>query len=162
MSAFTGKIALAAVGLAAVLAGCTTQGPGRGPESAPMAAADPRDCPRIEVPEARAVMRKGTAPAYEYIVSVSDVTRSCRIEGGQVYMDVGVAGRIVPGAAARAGQVTVPLRVSVRNAGGELYSKAGRVAANVVPGGPTQFTYVDRGIVVPEGGRLLVQAGLDQ
>lgn len=162
MSAFTGKIALAAVGLAAVLAGCTTQGQGSGPQSAPMAAADPRDCPRIEVPEARAVMRKGTAPAYEYVVSVSEVTRSCRIEGGQVYMDVGVAGRIVPGAAARAGQITVPMRVTVGNAGGEVYSKTGRVAANVVPGGPTQFTYVDRGIVVPEGGRLLVQAGLDQ
>ncbi|WP_062227506.1 hypothetical protein [Aureimonas frigidaquae] len=154
---------IALAGTLAILSACSSTGSGgSGPGAVAMAAVDPRDCPSITLPDTMAVLRPGSGPDYAYIASITDVTRSCQIENGQITMDVGIAGRVVPAATSRPLQVTLPLRVKATNASGQLYSRAGSVSVAIAPGGPSTFTYVDRGITVPQAGKTGVTAGFDQ
>ncbi|KAA0972496.1 hypothetical protein FPY71_05255 [Aureimonas fodinaquatilis] len=145
----------------AVLAGCSTSGTPSALEEAALNYADPRDCPRVALIEESSILRKGEAPNYEYVVSISEVTRSCVINGGQISMDIGVAGRLVPGNAARAGNMTLPVTVTVSDSTGVVVSKSGRIAVAIAPGGPSNFTFVERGVVVPAGGSFVVSASIN-
>src|SRR5262245_32088678 len=58
-----------------------------------------------------------------YQSSITAVTRKCSYAPGTITMDVAVAGRVVPGPAVKDGAVTMPIRVVVTRASGEvLYS----------------------------------------
>ena len=58
-----------------------------------------------------------------YQASISDVTRSCKEADGRLTMNVAVAGKVVPGPAGKAGNVTMPIRIVVVRGEEVLYSE---------------------------------------
>ncbi|WP_279481516.1 hypothetical protein [Aureimonas sp. SK2] len=156
---------------ALALSACNSTGPSLG-RSAPSPAAVansagivPDYCPQVSLREGTAILRKGSGDDLQYIASIAATTRSCRVRDGQLFMEVGIAGRLVPGPAARPGSVQLPIRVAILNAGQLVYSQLGQQPISTDPaGGPKDFRYVDRAIriAVPEGRSLTVYAGFDE
>ncbi len=144
-----------------VLAGtaaCTsTREPGdipeapRRPQSVEADGVVPEYCPRIALRENTAVLRKGTGESMDYIASITETVRECRVADGELRMRVGVSGRVVAGPAGRSGTATLPVRVAVRGGTGEvLYSEKGSVQASFGSGVPGRFAFVDGNVRVPE------------
>lgn len=131
-------------------------------------------CPRVE-------LRQGTAfyNTYErargeedsrdrariiYQASISDVTRSCRYENGQLHMTVAVAGKVILGPKGKPGTITMPIRIAVLQGEEVLYSQLHRYKAQVEAVGATQFVFSDPAIVVPAPSQRNVRilAGFDE
>lgn len=158
---------------AALLSACSTSGtgaPAPGPAApAPQAVASagvvPDYCPQVSLREGTAILRKGAGDDLQYLASIASTTRSCRVKDGELYMEVGVAGRLVPGPAGRPSSVNLPIRIAIVNAGAVAYTNLGQVQVSTDPaGGPKNFTYVDRAIRIPmpAGRTLTVFAGFDE
>lgn len=166
------------VGLALIIAGCQSgQGglnPGGGQAVQPQVqeAELTAYCPSV-------VLREGTAAfaTYErnatddpsrliHQASVTDVSRSCSYsEAGTLRMNVGVAGRVVPGPAGRAGSVRLPIRVAVQQAGQVVYSQLHTYEVQIADtAGATQFVFTDTNIAfpTPTGANVQVFAGFDE
>lgn len=159
-------IALATLALGA----CSTSG-GGGNSVAPAPARQASnegtvpDCPQVSLREGTAILRKGEGDNLQYIASIVSTTRSCRVRDGELYMEVGVAGRLVPGLAAKSGSAQLPLRVAILDSGKLVYSQLGQQSVSTDPaGGPKEFRYVDRSIriAMPKGRSLVVYAGFDE
>lgn len=153
------------------LGACSTSGGGgTSVAPAPVRAASsegtvPDYCPQVSLREGTAILRKGEGGNLQYIASISGTTRSCRVRDGQLYMEVGIAGRVVPGPAARSGEIQLPIRVAILDANQLVYSQLGQQPVGVTPaGGAQDFRYVDRAIriAVPKGRSLVVYAGFDE
>jgi hypothetical protein len=107
----------------------------------------------------------GDATKIIYQASISDVTRTCRNEGGTMTMNVAVAGRIVPGPAFAAGTITMPIRIVATHGNEVLYSQIFRHQVNVSDGSAaTQFVFNDPNVsfVIPEDKAVRVFAGYDE
>ena len=125
----------------------------------------PDYCPKVSLREGTAILRKGDGATLQYVASITSTTRDCRIVNGEMRVKVGVSGRIVPGPAARAGEVGLPIRVVVTRGTEVLYSQIGSSAITVRPGsGAEQFVYVDQSVAVPEptAKDLVIYAGFDE
>lgn len=125
----------------------------------------PDYCPKITLREGTSVLRKGQGDAQEYVASVTQTTRSCRVQNGELSMEVGVAGRVVPGSAAKSGSVRLPIRVAIVRGSEVLYSELGQQPVAMDPaGGAQDFIYVDRNVRLPEPTRrdLTVFVGFDE
>jgi hypothetical protein len=125
----------------------------------------PDYCPRVSLREGTAILRKGDGAALQYVASITSTTRDCRIVDGQLKMKIGVAGRVVPGPAAKAGEVGLPIRVVIVRGTEVLYSQIGSRAVTVRPGGGAEpFVYVDQSVSVPEPTEkdITVYAGFDE
>lgn len=131
----------------AALAGCTTSGER---EALAQAGTEARYCPRVSPSTDSAILRRGEGDSQQFVASIAETSRSCRVIDGQLHMEVGVAGRLVPGVAARAGSVTLPVRVEVRRGPEILYSGRGSQAVSTAPGAAHTFVHVERGIRIPE------------
>lgn len=163
----------ASLAAAAMLAAaCSSTGSG-GPaavEPVPVAAAAPEGkpasyCPQISLRDGTAILRKRIGDDIEYIASVTKTNRDCRIVDGQLRMKVGIAGRVVPGPAGKAGPVSLPIRIAVVQGTTVLYSNKGQQSVTVTPGGAAgEFVYVDNDVVVPEptAKNFVVFAGFDE
>ncbi|MBB3949685.1 hypothetical protein [Aureimonas jatrophae] len=175
MSPKPGKLRFTALPLLALgLSACNTttapqpiQPPSGTPAQQPMTASGtiPDYCPQVSLREGTATLRKGEGEALQYVASITSNSRSCRVRDGEFYMEVGITGRIVPGPAAKAGNVTLPVRVAIVNAGSVAYSELGQQGVRIDPaGGPVDFTYVDRNIRIPlpQGRTLTVYVGFDE
>lgn len=164
-AAFSGRLRIAALCGLATLAACSS-----GTERADMtpvapAASTPEFCPKITLREGTAILRKGEGPALEYVASVAETSRSCTLVNGEIVMDIGISGRLVPAAGARGGPTTLPLRVAVVRGSEVLYSKLGQQSISTDPAtGPKSFTYVDRGIRIPQdvARSVVIYAGFDE
>jgi hypothetical protein len=95
--------------------------------------------------------------------SITDVTRNCKRSGGMMTINVGVAGRVVPGPAGKAGTVTMPIRVAVVRGEEVLYSQLFKHQATV-GSQATQFMVTDTNITIPVPSERNVQifAGYDE
>jgi hypothetical protein len=153
------------------LGACSTSGGGgTSVAPAPVRAASsegtvPDYCPQVSLREGTAILRRGAGDNLQYIASIASTTRSCRVKDGQLYMEIGVAGRVVPGLSAKPGTTQLPIRIAIVDAGKVAYSKLGQVSVSTDPaGGPQSFSYVDRAIriPVPAGKTLVVFAGFDE
>ena len=125
----------------------------------------PDYCPKVSLREGTAILRKGDGATLQYVASITSTTRDCRIVDGQMRIKVGVAGRVVPGPAAKAGEVGLPIRVVVTRGTEVLYSEIGSRQINMKPGmGAEQFVYVDQSVAVPEptAKDLVIYAGFDE
>ncbi len=125
----------------------------------------PDYCPQVSLREGTAILRRGEGDNLQYIASIASTTRSCRVLNGELYMEVGIAGRLVPGPAAKPGSAMLPIRVAILNSGQLVYSQLGQEQVSNDPaGGPKDFRYVDRSIriPVPQGRSLVVYAGFDE
>lgn len=100
-----------------------------------------------------------------YQASISQVTRSCTRRGGMLNIEVGVAGRIVPGPAGRTGTITMPIRVVLMRGSEVLYSQLHTHQVSVADTGTaTQFLFKDPNISIPIPDRKNLQmfAGFDE
>lgn len=158
---------------AALVSACSSTNTARTPlDGAPpkMASAEPEGtipdyCPKVSLREGTAILRKGTGDGLQYVASIVSTSRSCRLVNGELRMKVGVAGRVVPGPAAAAGPIALPIRIAVVRNSDVLYSTKGTQTAQVQPGqGGDQFVYVDEEVAVPEptAKNLVIYAGFDE
>lgn len=168
--------ATAAILAALFLAGCQTPDTQGALESAgadeKFTEADLRAyCPRITLREGTANFRTYTKGGEDnpdeviYQASITDVTRTCKYRNGQLYMTVAAAGRIVNGPQARAGSVTLPVRVAITEGENVPYSNLGRLDVAVSGGNEgTQFIYKDEQVVLAEPATRNLQAyvGFDE
>ncbi|MDW6020928.1 hypothetical protein SAZ10_04040 [Mesorhizobium sp. BAC0120] len=100
-----------------------------------------------------------------YQSSIIAVTRQCSYAPGTITMNVAVAGRVVPGPAAKDGTVTMPIRVVVMRGSDVLYSNLAKYQVTVnKTAGATQFVYNDANVTfpTPEPGTVQVFAGYDE
>lgn len=128
------------------------------------AGSESRFCPQVTLREGTAILRKNVGDEVDYVASITEATRDCRIVDGRLRMQVGVTGRIVPGAAAQARAVNLPIRVAVLLGEDVIYSELGRQAVSIAPGGGAKtFRYVDQGIALdPSETRVVIYAGFDE
>jgi hypothetical protein len=98
-----------------------------------------------------------------YQASISDVTRSCSRAGGTLTMNVGVAGRVVPGPAGKTGNVTMPIRIVVVRGDEVLYSQLHKHQV-AVGSTSTQWLFNDPNvaIAIPTTQDIQVFAGYDE
>ncbi|RWG55741.1 MAG: hypothetical protein EOQ64_15790 [Mesorhizobium sp.] len=86
-----------------------------------------------------------------YQASITDVTRDCTHENGQLTMKIAVAGKVVPGPLFTSGTVTMPIRIAVQHGPDVLYSQLHQYQVQVTdPSAATQFVFTDTNVVVPE------------
>jgi len=152
-----------AVALAAMLAGCNSSNPSDSlavnPPAAQAAAAAPvvqANCPSITILDANAVHRVYAGGAKDdpqklvYQASLSDTTRSCSMSEQTLTVNVLAQGRIVPGPMSKPGRVTLPIRVTVKDGNGELYSQVTNFAVDVPAGeAGTQFLFNNPNVAIP-------------
>lgn len=86
-----------------------------------------------------------------YQAAISDVTRDCSRSGGMLTMNVGVAGKVVPGPKGTTGAITMPIRVAVVHGSEVLYSQLHQYKVEVRDmSAATQFMFNDPNITIPE------------
>lgn len=86
-----------------------------------------------------------------YQAAITDVTRDCSRNAGQLTLNVAVAGKVVPGPKGAPGTVTMPIRVVVVHGSEVLYSKLHQYKLQVSDmSAATQFVFNDPNVVVPE------------
>jgi hypothetical protein len=127
-------------------------------------------CPRVIVKEAEGAVNRyakggeGDPTKLTYQASITDSTRSCSRETGMLAMKVGVAGRVVPGPAGAPGTVSLPIKITVIQAGGTvLYSQTFNQQVAIAGNQAQQFLFTDQNVVVPipADNTLQVFAGFD-
>lgn len=130
-------------------------------------------CPRVTLHEGTAILRTFTKGKKDdpneivYQATITDVTRACKYEGGNLYMQVAAAGRVVwgPKGAGGSGSLELPIRVAIRQGDNLPYSKLGKIQVTVPPTGDAQqFIYKDEQVVIPAptAPTLQVLTGFDE
>lgn len=159
------------IGAVSLVAACTSNGDravqldGTPPKmSAEAEGVVPDYCPQITLREGTAILRKGEGDGLQYVASIVSTSRECRVLNGELRMKVGISGRVVPGPAAKPGELGLPIRVVVLRGADVLYSEMGSQAVALQPGNSPTFVYVDSTVVVPEPSRkdLVIYAGFDE
>lgn len=85
-----------------------------------------------------------------YQAAITDVTRDCSRDGGQLTMNVGVAGKVVPGPKGTTGTITMPIRVVVVHGSEVLYSQLHQYKLQITDmSAATQFLFNDPNVVIP-------------
>jgi hypothetical protein len=86
-----------------------------------------------------------------YQAAITDVTRDCSRNAGQLTLNVAVAGKVVPGPKAGPGTITMPIRVVVVHGSDVLYSQLHQYKLQISDmSAATQFVFNDPNVVVPE------------
>ncbi len=86
-----------------------------------------------------------------YQAAITDVTRDCSRNAGQLAMNIGVAGKVVPGPKGSPGTITMPIRVAVVHGADVLYSQLHQYKLQVSDmSAATQFVFTDPNVVIPE------------
>lgn len=114
-------------------------------------------CPEIIILEGTAAsqVHAGTPPSsanLRYQFGLTDAARECSLEGDQLTIKIGVAGKVLLGPAGSAGTYTVPVRMAiVREQGNEpLVSKLYRASVTVgATSADADFTIVSELLHVP-------------
>lgn len=125
----------------------------------------PDYCPAASLREGTGVVRRGEGEDVRYAATITNVSRSCRVLDAQLFIEVAVTGRMVPGNAAEPGLVNLPIRVAILDGDRLVYSRLGQQpVSGERAGGPKDFRYVDRDIKlpVPAGRTLTVFVGFDE
>ncbi|MCQ0989153.1 hypothetical protein [Jiella marina] len=123
-----------------------------------------RFCPKVSIREGTAIIEKKEGEAVDYVASIADAKRDCRIVDGKLKIVVGVEGRVMPGRAAKNRNVELPIRVAVVGNDGVIYSELGQRTVPVQKGGTAQnFRYVDEEILLePMAGGVVIYTGFDE
>lgn len=132
----------------------------------PMEGVEAPYCPQVGLREGTAIMKKEIAGEIDYVASITQATRDCRIVDGRLHMEVGLAGRVVAGPAAQDRVLKLPIRVAILKDGKDVvYSQLGYQSAVVSKAaGAQSFVFVDRGISIEQTSQrnLTVFAGFDE
>jgi len=128
-------------------------------------------CPRAVLPDAEAfytIYERGgedDPSRIIYQVAIDKITRACRYDGGQIRMEVAVAGRVVPGSKFKPANLKLPLYVRAQRGEEVLYAKQHQfdvIAAT--HGQATQFIFKDETVHFeqPSARNVIVAVGLLQ
>ena len=183
--------ALVALGACAGLAACSASGKGlvaglKGKQQTEVAAATPSSvadadgavsgvrvgfCPKVQL-----ITNEETFRTYEgrdrsvenikYQASLYDVTRSCKVDGDRLIMDISAAGRLISGPKGGAGgSVNMPIRIAIKDSEGVPYSEIETHSASI--GGDRtsdQFIYRRSSVSIPvtNDRRTIVLVGFDE
>ncbi len=153
----------AAASLLAMLAGCNSSNPSDSlavnPPAAQAATAPvvQANCPPITVLDTNAVHQvyagtKGDPSKLVYQASLSDTTRSCSMNDSTLTVNVFAQGRVVPGPLSKPGRVNLPIRVTVKDGDGEIFSQVTSLGVDVPAGtAGTQFIFNNPNVAIPNG-----------
>lgn len=133
-------------------------------------------CPRVQLRDGTAYYDSYTKDGKDkdgnadptkivYQASIGDMTRSCTYGPGTMTVNVAVAGRVVPGPAAKDGSVTLPIRIAVMRGDEVLYSQLHQYPVSITAlGGASQFVFNDPNVSfpTPPDTKFVVYAGFDQ
>lgn len=99
-----------------------------------------------------------------YQASISDVTRSCRYQDGQLQMTVAVAGKVVSGPKGKPGTISMPIRIAVLAGDQVVYSQLHKHGVDVAAMGASQYVLSDPAISIPAptARNIRVMAGFDE
>ncbi|HWD12894.1 MAG TPA: hypothetical protein VG519_06020 [Pseudochrobactrum sp.] len=121
-------------------------------------------CPRISLREGTSFFStyekggNGDSNRVVYQASISDVTRDCRRDNGNITINVAAAGRVVPGPKFRNGTITMPIRVVVMQGDKILSSNLHKQAVAMNNSqSATQFLFSGTSVSVPEASARQVQ-----
>lgn len=114
-------------------------------------------CPQVFVLEGTAASRTyaGTPPSsanLRYQVAINDTARECSLQGNELAIKIGVAGKVLLGPAGTAGDFSVPVRMAIlrKRNNVPIVSKLYRATAAVPPGQTqTDFTIISEPLLVP-------------
>jgi hypothetical protein len=114
-------------------------------------------CPEIILPEETAAIRAyaGTPPSnanLRYQFALTETARGCALEGGQLALKIGVAGKVLLGPAGTSGSYTVPVRMTVlrKMDNEQVLAKLYHAAANISQSATeAEFTIVSELLRVP-------------
>ena len=173
------RTALALLTLAPVLAGCgAVDGIGdkillggtTPKEMDPKIYAETPVCPNVEIRDGTEFMpvfkpgKLGDTSQILFQASVQRVARDCDMDGDNLRVRVGVAGRVLSGPTGATGASTVPIRVAVMVGDRVAYSKLHQAAVNVqAPDYSALWSVVDDGVLlsVADSKEATIYAGLD-
>ncbi len=171
--------AAAAVGIGAVLSGCSSSSPLSNPapsltsffNSATAAAttttsgtATPGttpdfECPGVDIRAGASTLTVSANPSEDaamnlrYQANVAQTARECKLNGQTVTMRVGIQGRVVLGPAGGPGTLEVPIRLAVVHEGPNpktIVTKLNRVAVEIPAGdGNVPFTMIEEDVSFP-------------
>ncbi|MCO6392122.1 hypothetical protein GTW25_13885 [Aliihoeflea aestuarii] len=166
-SSFRRMAVCAVIGSAAALSACQSG------DGAAVAASDTQTvnieelrafCPRVVLQSDGAVWSQferggeGDASRLVHRTTIAETTRACSYAPGQITLNVAAAGRVVPGPAGRAGQVSVPILVEARRGSEVIYSNRVNYAVQVGDTvGATQFVFNDPSVIIPQEGAQQTQ-----
>lgn len=110
------------------------------------------NCPSVGVLEGGAAHRIGRQGGSEvsHQASLVDTARECRFAGNSMTLKVGVQGRLLIGAAGRAGTYTVPVRVAVKRGEAVVASRFARVSVTIPANEVSaSFVHIEDNIALP-------------
>ena len=151
----------AAISLLAVLAGCNSSNPSDSlavnpPAAEAVAPVVQANCPAITILDSSAVHRVYAGGAKDdpskliYQASLSDTTRSCSMSDATLTVNVLAQGRLVPGPLSKPGRVNLPIRVTVKDGNGEIFSQVTNFPVDVPAGSAgTQFIFNNHNVAIP-------------
>ena len=179
-AAFSRSARLAVLALPLALAAC---GEGEGIGSGMLSAVMPKPkemdpatyaatpvCPTVEIREGTEFMpvfkpgKFGDPASIMFQAAVQRVARDCEMEGENLRVRVGVAGRVLSGATGATGASNVPIRIAVTIGDKVIYSKLHQAAVNVqAPDYSALWSVVDDGVVmsVADSREATIYAGFD-
>ena len=127
-------------------------------------------CPEVEIRDGTEFMpvfkpgKLGDTTQILFQASVQRVARDCDMDGANLRVRVGVAGRVLSGPTGATGASAVPVRVAVMVGDKVVYSKLHQAAVDVqAPDYSALWSVVDDGVVlsVADSKEATIYAGLD-
>ena len=123
-------------------------------------------CPQVSLRDGTSILKKEIAGQVDYVASITQATRDCRIVDGKLRIEVGLVGRVTAGSVGQDRVLKLPIRVVVLKDGKDVvYSQLGYQAAAINrSAGAQSFVYVDRSISVEQTSKrnLTILAGFDE
>lgn len=178
---------VAAISLAALIAGCNASGGlgglnlGGGSQANSQQGVDQKlgtkvvqgVCPQVQLREGTAYLRKYARGGQDdpekitFQAAIADTTRQCSITGDQMTINVLVAGRAAAGPAGSSGSIKMPIRVAVVENGTNrvVYSELTQYETTLPPGNPTTqflFNKTDVNIPIVDSRSVKVFVGFDE
>jgi len=123
---------------------------------------EPIFCPRVDVLEDGATVRRGEGAGLSYQLTIANLARECqRAQDGRLSVNVGVDVRALLGPAGRPGRFSSPVTIQVRQ-GDAVLSRVTRQVSIAIPAGEANAmgTLVEQGIQLPENtNNVLIEVG---
>lgn len=151
----------ATISLLTVIAGCNSSNPSdsmavNAPAAQAVTPVVQATCPPITILDGTAVRRVYAGGAKDdpsklvYQASLSDTTRSCSMNDATLTVNVLAQGRLVPGPLSKPGRITLPIRVTVKDGDGEIFSQVTNFPVDVPAGeAGTQFIFNNPNVAIP-------------
>jgi hypothetical protein len=151
--------------------------PGVSQPASPTPSAPEVECPGVDIRPGTSTLNvavrpdQATAGDLRYQLSFGQTARECRVQDGNMFIKVGVQGRVILGPFGTPGSVDVPLRYAVVREGPEprtIVTKFKRTGATIAPGQThIQFVDIEEGLSFPlpsptELSAYVVYVGFDE